>query len=79
MMAAVDINPNLGALVGIHELRCTWIDGSSDGPTEWVPTLRIEPIPKAVQPLSNQILGGSVVEPRVELVDDTLVPDNLIN
>jgi len=48
----------------------SWVYGSSDISSEWIPTLRIEEVPELSEVVIHQKLGCSKVEPGIELVDD---------
>ena len=54
----------------------TGINSSSHVSAKRVPTFRIEEVPKLSKIVIDQKLGCSVVEPRIELVDDGLITDD---
>lgn len=58
---------------GDHE---TWIKRTADDPTERIPTLRVEPVPKLVEAFLGKEKGRTVVEIRIELVDHGFVSEN---
>ena len=51
-----------------------WIDGGGDWPTERIPRSMIKPVEECVPAMRDEILCGTEVEPRIELVDDAAVP-----
>ena len=60
------------------EKEATWINSASDTSSKRVPRFRVEPVPEAIQPFSSNVLSSSVVEPGIELMDNTLISDNLL-
>ena len=56
-----------------HEAR---VDGGSDVTAQRIPTFRVEEVPELLEVSVDQKLGGTIVEPRVELMDDGLVTDD---
>ena len=58
---------------GEHEAG---IDGAADNATERVPGALVEPVEEVIEAVRDHVIGGAVVEPRVELVYDTLVADH---
>ena len=50
----------------------TGIDCSSNNPTKWIPGSVVKPVVKVVETLIREVLGCSVVEVRIELMDDRL-------
>ncbi len=58
---------------GYHEAR---VDSGSNIPSEGVPTFGVKEVPKLLEVVIDEELGGPEVEPGVELVDDGLVADD---
>lgn len=56
-----------------HEAR---VDRATDDATERIPGALIEPVEEVVEAVRYHVVGRAVVEPRVELVNDTLVADH---
>ena len=54
----------------------TGVEGSADDASEWVPALRVEPVPERGEAVLGEVEGGAVVEVRVELVDHGLVAED---
>ena len=52
----------------------TWIDGASDNTSERIPGPVIKPVVEGVEALLRQVLGGSIVEVRIELMNHRLEP-----
>ena len=51
----------------------TRVDGRSDRPAERIPRLVVKPVEEGVPAILVEVLGGAVVEPRVEFVNDGAV------
>jgi hypothetical protein len=56
-----------------HEAR---VNSGSYVSAERVPTFRIEEVPKLLEVVVDEELGGPEVEPGIELMDDRLVSDD---
>ena len=50
----------------------TWIDGTTNNPTEWIPCSVIKPVVEVVKSFFSEKLGGSVVEVGIKLMNDAL-------
>ena len=61
---------------GYHEAG---VDSGSDVSTKGVPTLRVEEVPELLEVSVDEVLGGSEIEPGIELMDDGLVTDDTEN
>ena len=53
------------------------IDCASHHSPKWIPSSIIEPVPHVIEAIFGQILGDSVIEVWIELMNDTLVLDDL--
>ena len=58
---------------GNHETR---VDGAAHNTAQRVPGTFVEPVEEVVVAVGDHVMGGTVVEPRVKLVDDALVADH---
>lgn len=54
----------------------TWENGWADWSTQWVPTFMVVPVPEFIWSVLYKDLGHSVIEPWVELMNNTLVSDD---
>lgn len=56
-----------------HETR---VKSAADDTAQWIPTLRIKPVPELVESLLGEEEGDPVIEVRIEFVDHALVPQH---
>lgn len=52
------------------------LHSATDASSERVPRLRVVPVPQCIRTFFDQVLGGPVVKPGVEFVDDRLIAND---
>ena len=60
----------------MHFYHESGVDSGTDVPSKRVPTLGVKEIPEFLEVVIDQKLGGSVVKPWVELMDDGFIPNH---
>ena len=52
------------------------VDGSTNNSAKWIPCSVIKPVVEIVEALFCQVLGCTIVEVRIKLMDDRFKPEN---